>query len=76
VHAIITDDRIDSCVKLYAADLKTAELALRPNVVNVIIRYPAESSSHASAYSGLLAVEYCVISHDVRADSFFGPAKL
>jgi hypothetical protein len=76
VYAVIADDRVDSRMKLNSAYLKAGKLSLCPNVVDVIIRYPAERSSHASAYSGLFAVGYRVVPYNVRADFIFGPAIL
>jgi len=63
-------------MNLYACYFIPFELPLCPDIVNMVICYPAEYSSQASAYSGLLAVEYRVVSYNVGAYSFFGPAIL
>ena len=74
MDAVVFEHDVDGRIEFDATHLRAGELALGPDVVDVIAGDLAEDGTQAAANSGLLTIVDGVVADDMGTDVFTGPA--
>ena len=71
---IVTDDHIDRCMQLDTANLRSCQIPLIINMMDVIVLNYGKYTAQITDDTGLSAIMDMAVAYDMRTDGLFAPA--